>query len=334
MAKYSPAGYAAALKVRRRATLLVEGREDKEVFARTLHEFCHSRSVLGDNLLIDVADIIDPPPSCVGNRQIVEEVHHTALRLGVDLTSFVDREFREFDLEPAWVDKLLDPPEIAPGLFWSRGHSMENYLLADAYVIQFIRYRLAADVSSAVLNEAIGELPNVRRWLCAFSIAVKNARIINRCDGVLTDNSWVVDASGVIAMDVKAIVHRLVGDRGVERSDAESYLADAVRIFHQLRSVDPNLIALMTHGHHLMDGIWAALALFFEQRGVSHGRAKDLVRDKAERLRYLAQVWARDVVSEAVGCAYPRALWVRLLSRISEQGDCTISQMPTRTFSR
>jgi hypothetical protein len=110
--------------------LLVEGKDDWEVFSNFIDQLTdqvNSRSVK-KSIFIDRADVFIES-GLPSNREkvemacsIIEGTPESSKILG-----FVDREFREFQLDPIIVDRINK--HYQSGLVvWSRGHSVENYL--------------------------------------------------------------------------------------------------------------------------------------------------------------------------------------------------------------
>src|SRR5690242_4673856 len=126
MSSYSPIGYVNAVSIRNTRTLLVEGRTDKSVVVRLMIELRNQKLLNADNLVIDTADDIQNVPGArLGNREKVEYIH--AQIAGFQrFAGLVDREFRDFDLAvPA--DHAPHHRVVPQNLFWTRGHSIENY---------------------------------------------------------------------------------------------------------------------------------------------------------------------------------------------------------------
>jgi hypothetical protein len=124
MPMYSSKGYPKAVTMRSNRTLLVEGRNDKATVKRLFLELLNNSQIKEDDLLIDTAeDLLD---ASGGNRGRVEAMH---ARVGGSskFASLVDREFRDFDMKGV---RDLNPAhrEVPINLFWTRGHSIENYL--------------------------------------------------------------------------------------------------------------------------------------------------------------------------------------------------------------
>ncbi|MFM7889045.1 MAG: hypothetical protein ACKPCM_20640 [Pseudanabaena sp.] len=105
-----------------RKHLLVEGKYDQQFFRIFLNTFMSHTKVD-----IDTAENLSDPEIIVGNRQKVEKVAKIIQlkEYASKFVAFVDREYREFDLEVV-ADKLECHNQIFR-LVWSRGHSIENY---------------------------------------------------------------------------------------------------------------------------------------------------------------------------------------------------------------
>lgn len=102
--------------------LLVEGKQDKQFFRLFLYEFSPEIQIV-----IDSAEKFVSFDNTFGKRQIVEKISELIAEKSYAhrFVGFVDREYREFDLE--LLADRLNCHRLKERLVWSRGHSIENY---------------------------------------------------------------------------------------------------------------------------------------------------------------------------------------------------------------
>lgn len=127
---YDLPSYRSYLRFSNEKHLLVEGRDDKRVFALFLDELLVRRGAqsMRYGIRIDCAEALIDFGSKVGNREKVEVVCRSVsdLSFAEKLVGFVDRDFREFDRHPCLQDRV-GGHLVSGRLVWSRGHSVENY---------------------------------------------------------------------------------------------------------------------------------------------------------------------------------------------------------------
>jgi len=127
--QYNLQSYLNLVQMSERKHLLVEGKYDKQFFRLFLYE-----SIPHIKVDIDTAESLISSERVLGNRQKVENVTETisSKDYASRFVGFVDREYREFDLEEI-VDRLEYHNQISR-LVWSRGHSIENYFFTHQIV--------------------------------------------------------------------------------------------------------------------------------------------------------------------------------------------------------
>ena len=77
-------------------------------------------------IVIDSAEMIRECEGVFSNREKVEYIHALAAD-HAKLAGWVDREFRMFAVGPSIVNELKGHNVLDASLFWTRGHSIENY---------------------------------------------------------------------------------------------------------------------------------------------------------------------------------------------------------------
>ena len=142
-------------------TLLVEGPSDKAIIARLVIELRNRNLLNSDNLVIDTAD--DIPTAQGGNRQRVENLH-AQIGGSPRFAGLVDREFRDFD--------LAIPADYAPyhrvvpqNLFWTRGHSIENYFITLGFVVATLEQHHPEDLPHNYAKILEAAFPGIVRAL-------------------------------------------------------------------------------------------------------------------------------------------------------------------------
>jgi len=294
MTAHSMEGYLSALTIREHPTLLVEGKNDKKTIDRLYSFVCSVEPGDAGPLVVDSTEVIKEPGGH-GARQIVEMAYARAAAEGLSLGALVDREYREFDLRPDLVDRLVGHHTEAAALFWTRGHSIENYFFVEHAVLAFLTLQFSHVVNAASRAALSSTLPSVLTWCCAISLAARELAVIGRCEGLVGPDHWFGNPP-TLSFDVSALTAGLQS-RGAsvdaEKFDrlVQEYLAIAGR-------VDGPTIRWAIHGNIGQDMLWAGVARIIqpwcrgaedhEQIGSGHNDLK---------VRVSAQEWVERVES-------------------------------------
>lgn len=169
----------------KKTRILVEGKDDRAIMRNLLSIFGKSNEIG-----IDVA--ADLKGTCkitaLNNRAKVEKIH-TACRDSIhhrQLYFFCDREFRKFRIENAIFDEASEHNNEG-NLFWTLGHSIENYFLSEDILIEAYRFLClsghkndASLIFQSILNQSI-------RLIAQITFAAKE---INKSGYPLSIISW------------------------------------------------------------------------------------------------------------------------------------------------
>lgn len=288
--QYSYGGYLAALKQRRRRTLLVEGRTDKVVWARVAAELPETCP----DVVIDTAEMINSQ-SPFGNRGIVEDIHRLAREQQLALAAWVDREFRHFDFVATIRDSLEAHKVVDGNLFWTRGHSTENYFFCERRIARFLRYQFSDRLPSEWEQALSAYFADVLRWAAALSIAAYESSCLHRMRDLLTDASWRI-ASGCELQWSQ--INTSLGARNVSDAIVGTIEARSRHLFAQFRVAELELAQWACHGHVGENCIWSATAALLANIGADSRLVSDVLCGfKDEKLRHAADTWSVEITS-------------------------------------
>ena len=130
--KYSLKGYLKKIQMACTKILLVEGEEDRIAINSLLYEYS-LKNESKHNVVIDLSEIVsDDKLYALGEREKIEKIYDVA-SVGLSSTNkfyvFVDREYRNFDTNT--ISDNLPTHFIEGNLFWTRGHSIQNYFFSN-----------------------------------------------------------------------------------------------------------------------------------------------------------------------------------------------------------
>lgn len=156
--------------------ILVEGKDDRNILLRLLNKLSEAGIISGRFDVDTAEDLESPLAQAIGNREKVEEV---CSGLGQDVAGrfvgFVDREFRGFNLSADTVTDEIAAHLVKGYLLWSRGHSIENYLLDFRTLSHAIQSSTITHEYSLALSRLERVYPDVLRLACAIGLAARDA---------------------------------------------------------------------------------------------------------------------------------------------------------------
>ena len=170
--KHTPGEYQVLLRMSASRRLLVEGSDDHRFFQIVMDQLDAQNLLEGDQPLIDSAETLIEFDEVMGNREKVEEIcrnlENTELQDSV--IGFVDRELRDFDLEPRILD-AVNRHKLNGSVVWTRGHSVENYFFDIAILRSTFRDTLQESQSFSSAWEMFeGIFEGILRIACAASL--------------------------------------------------------------------------------------------------------------------------------------------------------------------
>ncbi len=301
MPTYSSSGYGAAVTMRSNRTLLVEGPTDKATIARLFLELKDRGQTKSTTLLVDTA--ADIPDASGGNRQRVEDMH---ARVGgsTKFAALVDREFRDFEL--AMVSDLNPTHrEVPQNLFWTRGHSIENYLsdvdlLASSLTERFPEY-LFADQRNFIDTA----FPSILRSCASVSLAAVYIARLDRIKTISSLDIWRINLDGSMEFDLPKLQAELTV-RHISVEERKLFASELKRTFARLVASDIRLSKWICHGHLAQGHIWCAIASLLRHHGLDNSIATQIGWGEREVLVRISRgAWSKQC-AEGVG-DYPAA---------------------------
>jgi hypothetical protein len=189
--------------MRTKRTLLVEGIKDKQIIERLLIE------TKGDDpndcdLVIDTAEQFRDCPGIMSNREKVEYIHGIVSNHS-KLGGWVDREFRLFAVEQTVKDQLSDHNVVHASLFWTRGHSIENYFFDIRIVLRYIEQFFPEHLPANYRESTIAVMEPITRIAAAVTLAAKDSNLLSRMTRLFSTKLWSVGAGLLVSLKIDAI---------------------------------------------------------------------------------------------------------------------------------
>ena len=200
---YSLGGYKIALCARSAKTLLVEGKDDKELFD------CLRLSMGKEELfVVDTQEMIqDVSLSGLGAKAridaFIQDVQSN-WSITRKLTCFVDREWEEL-IEPTNLDAIPWTEPLVTNLrLKTSGHSIENYGFTVDFVATYLQHFGQGVATRDLLERTSAAVPEILKAGAAFSQVARKRSLIGKCTNILelSDIEWI-DGRISVSIDVE-----------------------------------------------------------------------------------------------------------------------------------
>jgi hypothetical protein len=309
---YSPAGYRNMIKMSAFKYILVEGRDDKISLTYLIQDLLGKHSdikVHGAHQIRFGNDI--------GNRERVEAIceslkdESSAKRF----VGFVDREFREFDLNEN-INDLINKHNIIGCLIWSRGHSIENYYFDFTILERVLRLYSVTEYFDEAIILFEQNLQSILKLACAISLAAYEHKILKP---VRSSIDWKILDFNASILDINTAnwSKTLIKKQKIRNEDTDALIGAFQAWFEKVSKADYEIVRWLCHGHIGLTFIWAAYArCVFEvcerAKSVDPWREANKVLKAEETVRFngCASEWARQAVNKL--CEYPTSIFEHL----------------------
>jgi hypothetical protein len=285
--------------------LLVEGSDDYRLFNRLIRAFSKTEV----DIDIDDASCLIGFESAVSNREKVEMVCDVLKGKSFEdkLTGFVDREYREFTVNPELRDNL-NSHKVDGRLAWTRGHSVENYYF-DFEILQIPISTLSTTIYHQLALDLFREnFEQIIKTACAASLLgleIGNYQIIR---GNINWQTFDVDKN-IIKLNLATFEHTLR-----TRNVPTTLIARIVSRYpfweELVNRTDFDIVRWICHGHTGLSFIWSSYKRLVFDVSQKQGcprpeREVEHALDTKEEIRFnaCAQRWIEKTIVNEV--AFP-----------------------------
>ncbi len=294
MPTYSANGYPSAVTLRSNRTLLVEGIGDKRTVSRLVIELRNQNKMNSDNLWIDTAS--DIPNASGGNRERVEKMHNAIGAASGKFAALVDREFRDFDLSMP-EDNSPSHRVVAGTLYWTRGHSIENYYSTIAIIRGSLEQYSPEHLPTGYAQILSDAFPSILRACAGLSLAALKVGRLDRIRDIKDVDCWNVLVDGSVMIDVAKLSAILVS-RGFTAAESTAFATEWQNYILKLTAKDISLSQWICHGHLAQAHIWCAVAALLRHFGMEANAADRIAkRKKEDQSKTSAEKWCQECVS-------------------------------------
>ena len=286
--------------------ILLEGSQDKaffEILLQTIEQVPKPARAGRIPVAITTSETIKSDTAGEGNRQKVERicklVAYSSFRQR--FVGFVDREFRKFTFGDRIDDNLATQRRLGR-LVWSRGHSIENYVL-DFEVVRQPLYDFSTNgqVALSALKRLQENFQTILNIACALGLAARDA---HEMETVRRTVHW--ETVGFVDSTVRWDIDRwrvaLVQHSHLTLETSDNLVRQFEHWLDAAQSSNPVDVRWACDGHIGLNLIWTAYARFIydisgSEDGVG-GKATNQrdallgVNDNA-KVNHLARRWAQ-----------------------------------------
>lgn len=243
MPKFDKESYLSYVEMSSKSRLLVEGYGDKTALSFAINHLNY------DDIDIDTAEELISFNSTLGNRQKVEVIcqeinDKTSIN---NFVGFVDREFRRFDVKDKITSEIITHYK-SDNLFWSFGHSIENYTFSAKIIAKSLKYL----ANSPNAPKAIESYTNIFHSVLILSTALTLTLYekdfeLSRVISLLKWNIFEISGNE-INIDLKKFDSGLK-KRGFSEEERKNIIDEYLTSLNIVKSSDQNSIKCFCHGH-------------------------------------------------------------------------------------
>lgn len=297
--------------MRSRRTLLVEGRTDRAITLRVLLELAKTGALNASKIVVDSSDQIsssDPALKGRGAREKVEVIHELASLSTIELLALVDREFREFDISyPTIGDKSPFHIVQNKSIFWTRGHSIENYFFLDTLFADCIRHHCSDTVDPALADLVVQSWTDLLCGAVGISFGLLKHSAITKMNGFPSVALWLFSATAGLTLDFGAIEAAAL-HRGLAPNDAAAIAQSCLDWMTAAQSLPDAILRWSAHGHLGIQTLWAGVGRLALSLGTDPVTADQIASGmKDEKRRVASDLWAASTTAGAD--EFPATLW-------------------------
>jgi len=257
---YSLNGYLNAILRRSGKTILVEGDSDRIVLSKLKHELVKPEF----EPAIDCIKLIsnEPSLSTLGNKAKILKIIEAANELTKaedilnKLSALVDREW-DYVNQDAFDRNELNSPPHQQSLFFTHGHSIENYSFHYEFIKDFMVLQYSEVLPQSFFQTLAIRFGAVVCFAYAYSHTLRNLNVISRSEGLLAydDLNWVDESYQLNESFINKASLRTINIGLEELAEINSIASNKENI-----TLFGDLYRLLSHGHLGSEAIWCCVA--------------------------------------------------------------------------
>lgn len=288
-------GYKIAIRARSQKTILVEGKDDKDLFNRL------KISIGADNAIIDSSDILDDPIlSGLGAKARIDQLISQLTPdspVAEKLWCFVDREWEEL-IDPLTLDPLpWSQPILTDVRLKTAGHSIENYGFCIDFVTSYLKHYGQGVATEQMLAFVSSAVPGILAAGAAFSEVARKKSILGRCSDILDINDILWDGHTIT---FQPSIEQKLKNRGCVNT--HGFLAEVEQTRADKWAASPFAEEAHLHAHgHIGEAIlWIGIGRMVVESGIAENIGREIATGRREEKRRVWHGWLSGLSSNSV----------------------------------
>ena len=246
--------------------IMLEGSQDRNFFdilRQTIQGAPAHGSKYSDNVAIATAEEVKSDLQIEGNRRKVEIVSKLVAQTSFRerFVGFVDREFRKFYVSTQITDALRTQRQLER-LVWSRGHSIENYLL-DFEVLRNPLFDSSENgqIAGIALQHLERNFPEILNVACALGLAGAEAGLLEIVRRTVHFGP-VMPPEAPVLWNVGEWKKSLLDNSHLSSQDSDQLIEQFESCLRTCKASTPSDVRWACDGHLGIRFVWAAYAKY------------------------------------------------------------------------
>ena len=243
MLKFDVESYLSYVEMSSNPRLLVEGYSDKTALSFAISHLIY------DDIDIDTAEDLISSNSALGNRQKVELMCRKVRERAVTnkFIGLADREFRGFKINGKIHSELLIHHE-SDNLFWTLGHSIENYVFSKEVISTALKYVANSPNTPKAIDRYIEIFPSALTVSTALTLALYDKEYrLRRVTSIFCWDTFIINGND-ISIDLSKLDHGLKERNFIEEERSE-LINEYLLSLDLVKSSDRKSTQCFCHGH-------------------------------------------------------------------------------------
>ena len=314
MSRYSINGYLIALQTRSTHTVCTEGKDDRFAVKHCLLRLVGDKEHLNTRYVVDTMDIIESKERTLGNSDKLRIIC-TLLQgspISSKVTALKDREYEWFDIGKSEIDLSPSHQSQYGHLYYTRGHSIENYFFEPEYFIQYIEFNHAAALTANHRELIVSNWEVLLSLAASLTFAIHEYSCCTKAKGLFSLHHWQDVGKGRLKLKISEVETSLTS-RGVLPTQLVNILARASSL--QATFLGRIVVSRwITHGHIGLDLLCGAIGRILTICGVDSGTCEQVNGFYETKLKHFVSQWFDKAKSS--DDLFPLTFFKRILSAI------------------
>jgi hypothetical protein len=290
MSGYTINGYILALRIRTKHTICAEGKDDNIVIKHCLLKLLQDHSKLHDNYVIDTAEIIQSDGTTPGNIDKLKKIHQliSGTSTSDKVSIIVDREYTEFDLSNNQIDKKPEHIQESSIMWFTRGHSIENYFFESEYFIDYLETQYPTELCGNYRELIRSNWQHILTISASLTYSIHENRLCTKCKNLFSYKDWNMGCAKTLHTNKIHINSQLIS-RGIQQAQIDSIINRADQLYIQFEAKPA--AKWVIHGHLGLDLLSGAIGGILKFLGVSESTCNNFDGYSNIKFKHLMSEW-------------------------------------------